>query len=59
MKREDVLFEDADLEADEAAMLQGEADADEGRVIPHEDVVAWVKTWGTADEKPAPKSWLK
>ncbi len=59
MKREEVLFEEADLDADEAALLQGEADADAGRLVPHDDVLAWVKTWGTDDEKPVPKSWVK
>ena len=58
MKREEVLFEEAELDADEAALIQGEPDADAGRLIPHEDVVAWVKTWGTGDEKSIPDSWM-
>jgi predicted transcriptional regulator len=26
-----------------------------GRVVPHEDVVAWVKSWGSSDELSMPK----
>lgn len=40
-------------------MREGEADADAGRVVPHEEVAAWLLTWGTADEKPAPDHWFK
>ncbi len=28
---------------------------DEGRGVAHEDVVAWVESWGTDDELPKPK----
>lgn len=59
MKPEPSLFDEIDAEADERAMLEGEADADAGRVVPHEEVAAWLKTWGTPDEKPAPAHWFK
>ena len=59
MKPEPALFEIPDSEADAQALRDGEADADAGRVQPHADVAAWLRTWGTADEKPVPKSWLK
>ena len=29
--------------------------ADAGRVVSHDDVVAWVKSWGRSDELPMPK----
>ncbi|WP_304164924.1 antitoxin [Phenylobacterium aquaticum] len=59
MKPEPSLFDEIDAEADERAMLEGEADADAGRVVPHEEVAAWLKTWGTPDERPAPAHWFK
>lgn len=38
-----------------AAIDQGIRDADAGRTVPHEDVVAWVRSWGTPDELPMPE----
>jgi predicted transcriptional regulator len=35
------------------------ADIEAGRVVPHEQVAEWLKTWGTPDEKPMPSEWLK
>jgi predicted transcriptional regulator len=34
---------------------EGIADAKAGRVIPHEKVDAWLKSWGTDHELPPPK----
>jgi hypothetical protein len=53
-KQEPSIFDQADDEADELAMREGEADADAGRVIPHAEFSAWLETWGTPGEKPAP-----
>jgi predicted transcriptional regulator len=38
------------------ARLDAEAEADyaAGRVLPHELVREWLKSWGTADELPCP-----
>jgi predicted transcriptional regulator len=58
-KPEPTLFDTPDADADEKAVREGEADADAGRVVPHEEVAAWLATWGTPDEKPPPKSWFK
>lgn len=33
----------------------GIADADEGRTVAHEDVVRWVRSWGTKEELPPPQ----
>ena len=33
----------------------GLADADAGRLVPHEKVARWLDSWGTEDELPAPK----
>ncbi len=42
-----------------AADAEGLADIEAGRVIPREEVAAWLDTWGTPDEKPAPAHWFK
>ncbi len=57
-RAEPSLFDEPDLDADELAALEGEADADAGRVVAHEDVAKWLATWGTPDAGPPPKSWL-
>lgn len=38
-----------------AAIDEGIKAADEGRVAAHEDVAAWVESWGRPDELPMPK----
>ncbi len=38
-----------------AAIDEGIAAADAGRVAAHEDVVAWVESWGREHEPPPPK----
>jgi predicted transcriptional regulator len=38
-----------------AAIDEGIGAADAGRVVAHEDVVAWVQSWGQPDELPMPK----
>jgi predicted transcriptional regulator len=38
-----------------AAIDEGISAADAGRVVAHEDVVAWVRSWGQPDELPMPK----
>ena len=45
----------AEAEADARA----EADIAAGRVVPHEKVVAWLKTWGTPEEGPPPSEWFR
>jgi predicted transcriptional regulator len=59
MKPEASIFDEVDLVAEDAADAEGLADADAGRLVPHEDVAAWLETWGTPDFKPAPASWFK
>lgn len=39
-----------------AAIDEGIAAADAGNLVDHEDVVAWVRSWGTPDELPMPTS---
>ena len=59
MKPEPSIFGQPDAHADEQAMREGEADADAGRVVPHEAVGKWLLSWGTPDESPMPDAWLK
>jgi predicted transcriptional regulator len=53
------FFDEIDEAAEAAADAEGLADIEAGRVIPHEEVAAWLDTWGTPDEKPAPAHWFK
>lgn len=53
------FFEEFDEEAEAAADVEAEADVAAGRLVPHEEVAAWLDTWGTSDFKPAPSSWFK
>ena len=38
-----------------AAIDEGLRDADAGRVVGHDDVAAWVRSWGKRDELPIPE----
>jgi predicted transcriptional regulator len=38
-----------------AAIDEGLRQADAGRLVPHEKVVDWVKSWGRSDELPMPE----
>jgi predicted transcriptional regulator len=35
------------------------ADIAAGKGVPHEKVVAWLKTWGTPQEGPPPAEWFE
>ena len=59
MKPEPSIFDEIDDEAEAAADAEGLADIEAGRVVPHEEVAEWLKTWGTPDETPAPAKWFK
>ncbi len=49
------IFDGIDGEEEERAIAEAEADAAAGRVVPHEEAVKWLKSWGTSDELPCPK----
>ena len=53
------LFAEIDEEVDARLIAEAEADFAAGRCVPHEEVSAWLKTWGTPDFKPMPRSWPK
>ncbi|MGH7073780.1 MAG: hypothetical protein ACREFD_06200 [Stellaceae bacterium] len=52
------IFEAPDKEREEKAWDEGEADLAAGRTVPHEAVKRWLRSWGTAQELPAPR-WRK
>ncbi len=49
------IFDTEDLDAEERALQEAEADLAAGRVVPHSEVVRWLESWGTANELPCPK----
>jgi len=59
VKHEPGIFEEPDPEAEAAALARARADVAAGRVVPHEKVAAWLRSWGTRDEKPMPPEWLE
>jgi predicted transcriptional regulator len=61
-KPEPDIFEqidEIDPDFDARRMAEAEADIAAGRVIPNEEVIRWLETWGTPDEKPAPAKWRR
>ncbi len=47
-------------EAEDVARLErARADIKAGRVVPHEEVEAWLDTWSDPDGPPAPRHWFK
>jgi len=53
------IFEEEDEEAEAASIARARADVAAGRVVPHAEVVKWLKTWGTPEEGPPPAQWFK
>jgi predicted transcriptional regulator len=41
--------------AEQAADARAEEDLRAGRVVPHEEVVKWLRSWGKPDELPCPE----
>jgi len=50
--RERLAYEQAKVRAIEIAL----GEADRGKLIPHDDVKAWVESWDTDNELPMPTS---
>jgi len=48
-------FEPADGAAEVRAVAEAEAQVLAGKVISHDAVRRWLKSWGTPDELPPPK----
>ena len=54
MAEPESIFEDIDEASEANSIAEAEADVAAGRIVPHEQVVEWLKSWGTPDELPAP-----
>ena len=48
------IFDEIDKEAEAQAIAEAEADVEAGQIVPHEDVVKWLESWGKPDELPCP-----
>jgi predicted transcriptional regulator len=55
MPKPNPIFGKIDKVAEAQAIVEAEADVAAGRIVPHEDVVEWLKSWGKPDELPVPK----
>ena len=53
MAKAKTIFE-IDEDAEKRAIDEAEADVAAGRLVPHEEVVKWLRSWGTPDELPCP-----
>jgi predicted transcriptional regulator len=49
------FFEQIDDEAEARALQEAEAAYAAGRVVSHEAVALWLRSWGTPSELPRPK----
>jgi predicted transcriptional regulator len=54
MAKRQTVFDKIDEDAEKRAIAEAEADVAAGRVMPHEEVVQWLRSWGTPDELPCP-----
>jgi len=50
----ETIFDESDEATEASAIAAAEADVAAGRVVPHEDVVKWLRSWGTPNELPCP-----
>ena len=48
------IFDESDPQAEAAADREGLADIEAGRVISHDDMKTWLRSWGTSKELPPP-----
>ena len=53
------FFDEIDEAAEMAADAEALAEMDLKGGVPHEEVRAWLDTWGTPNEPPPPASWFK
>jgi predicted transcriptional regulator len=54
MARTKTIFDQIDEDAEAKAIVEAEADIDAARLVPHEEVVKWLRSWGTPNELPCP-----
>lgn len=58
MEHEPGIFDERNLEAEDASIARARADIAAGRVHDHATVSAWLMTWGKPGRKPF-REWLK
>ena len=54
MAKSKTIFDEIDQDAEARAIAEAEADVAAGRVVPHDEVVKWLRSWGTSNELPCP-----
>jgi predicted transcriptional regulator len=54
-RTEPFFFEQIDRGAEDRALEQAKADVAAGRIISHEAMVRWLRSWGTPNELPPPE----
>ena len=54
MAKTKTIFDEIDQDAEARAIAEAEADVAAERVVPHDEVVKWLRSWGTPDELPCP-----
>ena len=59
MKIESGIFAKRDPESEAVSIGRAREDIAAGRFIEHAKVAAWLKTWGTPDQRPIPPEWLE
>jgi predicted transcriptional regulator len=52
---EATLFEKPDPNVEDAALAEAEAAIAKGRVVSHDAIRKWLRSWGKPDELPPPK----
>jgi predicted transcriptional regulator len=52
MIEQSLIFDELDEAVETHAIDEAEADIAAGRIVRHEDVVKWLRSWGTPDEFP-------
>ena len=59
MNIERMPFADETPEEEAASLARAEAQIAAGKGVPHEEVVKWLRTWGTPESGPPPPEWFK
>ena len=54
MAKTKTIFDEIDQDTEARAIAEAEADVAAGRVVPHDEVVKWLRSWGTPDELACP-----
>ena len=50
------ILEGVDEDTEAHAIAEAKRAIKEGRIVPHEEVVKWLQSWGTENELPCPRS---